>query len=102
DASFFSSRRPHTKCLSDWSSDVCSSDLIGMTAVREHEIVLLDEMIGKLSAIEGVRIYGPRDLDVRSGVVSFTVDGIHPHDLSTRSEERRVGKECISRWRTWP
>src|SRR5215212_10336734 len=40
---FFSSRRRHTRCLSDWSSDVCSSDLawLGMQGVRE--LVLVSE-----------------------------------------------------------
>ena len=73
-------------------------DGIGMDAVRAHEVVLLESMIAKLSAVDGVRIYGPRDLAQRSGVVSFTVEGIHPHDLSTVLDQDgvciRAGHHC--------
>jgi len=73
-------------------------DGIGMDAVRAHEIGLLELMIAKLSAVAGVRIYGPRDLARRSGVVSFTVEGIHPHDLSTVLDQDgvciRAGHHC--------
>jgi cysteine desulfurase / selenocysteine lyase len=73
-------------------------DGIGMDAVRAHELELLELMIVKLSATEGVRIYGPRDLALRSGVVSFTVEGIHPHDLSTVLDQEgvciRAGHHC--------
>jgi cysteine desulfurase/selenocysteine lyase len=71
---------------------------IGMANVRSHEIELLDDMIAKLTAIDGVQVYGPRDLDLRSGVVSFTVEGIHPHDLSTVLDQDgvciRAGHHC--------
>ena len=67
-------------------------DGIGMDAVRKHELELLEPMIAKLSAIEGITIYGPTDLSQRSGVVSFTVEGIHPHDLSTVLDQ---GDVCI-------
>src|SRR5687767_15390053 len=43
-------------------------------------------------SIQGVKMYGPRDLDQRSGVVSFTVEGIHPHDLATVLDQDGV---CI-------
>src|SRR5438045_9047956 len=66
---FFSSRRRHTRCLSDWSSDVCSSDLASYQRARGYiskphsEAIAAEEMIPL-----------------------------------ARSEERRVGKECRSRW----
>lgn len=73
-------------------------DGIGMDAIRSHELVLLEMIINRLSAIEGVRIYGPKDLAQRSGVVSFTVEGIHPHDLSTVLDQDgvciRAGHHC--------
>ena len=73
-------------------------DAIGMDAVRKHELDLLEPMIAKLSKIEGVTIYGPTDLTQRSGVVSFTVEGIHPHDLSTVLDQGgvciRAGHHC--------
>ena len=73
-------------------------DGIGMDAVREHELELLDLMMAKLSALKGVTTYGPRDLSQRSGVVSFSVEGIHPHDLSTVLDQDgvciRAGHHC--------
>ena len=73
-------------------------DGIGMDAVRAHELDLLDLMMRKLSAVPGVTTYGPRDLAQRSGVVSFTVEGIHPHDLSTVLDQDgvciRAGHHC--------
>src|SRR6266481_8975503 len=63
---FFSSRRRHTRWNCDWSSDVCSSDLLAKAVRRQHE------------------------------------GGRHVLQLGApaagRSEERRVGKECRSRW----
>ena len=51
----------------------------------------------RLRAMRGVVIHGPRP-EHRSGVVSFTVDGIHPHDLATILDERgvciRAGHHC--------
>jgi len=73
-------------------------DGVGMDAVRAHELELLQPMIAKLSAVEGVRIFGPRDLALRSGVVSFNVADIHPHDLSTVLDHDgvciRAGHHC--------
>jgi cysteine desulfurase/selenocysteine lyase len=73
-------------------------DGIGMDGVRGHELELLRELIARLTAVEGVVLYGPTDLSQRSGVVSFTVDGIHPHDLSTVLDQDgvciRAGHHC--------
>src|SRR6266542_5438892 len=68
---FFSSRRRHTRCYRDWSSDVCSSDLTVLEACKR------------------LRRAGEQKVPVRSRV-----------RVTVRSEERRVGKECRSRW--WP
>lgn len=73
-------------------------DSIGMDAVRAHELHLLELMVMKLGAVPGVRMFGPKDLDLRSGVVSFSVDGIHPHDLATVLDQDgvciRAGHHC--------
>jgi len=73
-------------------------DAIGMEAVRAHELGLLELMVMKVGAIKGVRLYGPKDLELRSGVVSFTVDNIHPHDLATVLDQDgvciRAGHHC--------
>src|SRR5437899_13040803 len=76
---FFSSRRRHTRCLSDWSSDVCSSDLYETSALGLRYVisqVARDEVVVDVTVLEGE----PSSL------------------LVERSEERRVGKKCRSRW----
>jgi cysteine desulfurase/selenocysteine lyase len=57
-------------------------DDIGMDDVLRHERALVREASARLSDIEGVTIYGPEPA-LRSGVVSFTVGDVHPHDLAT-------------------
>src|SRR6478736_6075339 len=68
---FFSSRRLHTIFDCDWSSDVCSSDLLRAVALR-------------------VPFRGPLDEVAPTGPLGRAA--------RRRSEERRVGKECRSRW----
>src|SRR2546422_5904236 len=71
---FFSSRRRHTRCSRDWSSDVCSSDLFRVRASASRTPSLL------------------------VGVPLLVVGGGDVPVAVMRSEERRVGKECRSRW----
>jgi cysteine desulfurase/selenocysteine lyase len=72
-------------------------DQIGMNRVRSHERVLMSAAQTRLSAIEGLRIYGP-PADERSGVVSFTMADVHPHDLATILDGEgvciRAGHHC--------
>lgn len=65
---------------------------LGMGAVRAHEVALIEDALRRLAASPGVRIFGPVDPEHRSGVVAFTVEGIHPHDLATILDGREV---CI-------
>ncbi|MEO5579876.1 MAG: SufS family cysteine desulfurase [Gemmatimonadaceae bacterium] len=57
-------------------------DGIGMDEVLRHEQGLVAEAYARLSAIEDLRVYGPPP-PRRSGVISFTLDDVHPHDLAT-------------------
>ena len=57
-------------------------DNIGMDRVRSHERALMSVVQKRLAAIDGLRIYGPPASE-RSGVVSFTLADVHPHDLAT-------------------
>ena len=69
---------------------------IGMDEVSEHEQQLARLAIERLSQIEGVTVYGPRDH--RAGVVPFTCGDIHPHDLATILDRDgvciRAGHHC--------
>src|SRR5205807_7450379 len=87
---FFSSRRRHTRLQGDWSSDVCSSDLAHFTSFQPACLVF-------------------ECLQVRIKVARSAHHRLHEFDGETiakrqaecckvRSEERRVGKECRSRW----
>ena len=70
---------------------------LGMTRVREHEQMLTALASQRLAEIRNVRVYGPPPAE-RSGVVSFTVGEIHPHDLATILDEAgvcvRAGHHC--------
>ncbi len=72
-------------------------DALGMAAVRAHEQQITTLATDRLSAIPDIRIYGPSP-DRRSGVVSFTVGDVHPHDLATILDESgvciRAGHHC--------
>ncbi|MYI86959.1 MAG: cysteine desulfurase [Dehalococcoidia bacterium] len=56
---------------------------LGMTEVREHEKRITAYAIEALEASGGITVHGPHDVEVRGGAVSFEVEGIHPHDIST-------------------
>lgn len=71
---------------------------LGMANVRAHEIELSSYAMKKFSEIPGVSLYGPREPELKGGVVSFNMDGIHPHDLGQIVNEEavaiRVGHHC--------
>jgi cysteine desulfurase/selenocysteine lyase len=71
---------------------------VGLEAVHEHERALMAHLLPRLREVPGVTIFGPRDLDHRSGVVSFVMDGIHPHDAATIFDREgvcvRAGHHC--------
>ena len=72
-------------------------DGIGMDAVRRHELELVTLAGERLAELDGVHVYGPPPRD-RSGVASFSVAGIHPHDLATVLDQQgvciRAGHHC--------
>src|SRR5258706_11542795 len=89
---FFSSRRRHTRLVSDWSSDVCSSDLTHAKRVIEENAKA--KAAGRASfAIDGKMVDVP--VVVRAERLLERHAAIRARE---RSEERRVGKECRSRW----
>src|SRR5207249_5711091 len=96
---FFSSRRRHTRSKRDWSSDVCSSDLLQLrrgliplafarvdTAEGEMDVPVARRELGQLlPSCARLELLPSRAREQRL-------------DFDLRSEERRVGKECRSRW----
>lgn len=73
-------------------------DEVGFDAIAEHEREVLAYALERLDDLGGVRIYGPTDLDERSGVISFTMGDAHPHDISTILDSKgvaiRAGHHC--------
>jgi cysteine desulfurase/selenocysteine lyase len=71
---------------------------IGMRAVEAHESALVGAAIEGLSAIDGVRIVGPRSMENRGSPVAFVVDGVHAHDVGQVLDDDavavRVGHHC--------
>jgi cysteine desulfurase/selenocysteine lyase len=67
-------------------------DALGLDRVHTHERELVNEACARLGALDDVIIHGPPPGEERSGVVSFSVADIHPHDLSSILDARRV---CI-------
>ena len=71
---------------------------LGMERVRAHERELTAYMLERLSALSGVRPVGPPEAERRGGLVSFTVEGMHPHDVAELVSRRgvciRAGHHC--------
>src|SRR2546427_6708847 len=84
---FFSSRRRHTRFDCDWSSDVCSSDL----GRRREEDLLQDGVATILWILDMLR-------EARLLEMHDVLTAARSRANEDRSEERRVGKECRSRW----
>src|SRR3712207_7353861 len=88
----FSSRRRHTRYWRDWSSDVCSSDLeLSLTYLFiAHDLAAVAHVSDRVAVMHRGRIVEQGDAE--------QVYAAPQHDYTRRSEERRVGKECRSRW----
>jgi len=72
---------------------------MGMDAIRCHEEVLTNRIIAGLRTLPGVRVYAPETPENRVGVISFTVDNLHPHEIAQRLDETadimiRSGHHC--------
>ena len=71
---------------------------IGMDEVRAHERDLTAYAMERLPEVDGLRIFGPTDPESRGGVISFELDGIHPHDLAEICDRGgvciRAGHHC--------
>src|SRR5256885_4755385 len=90
---FFSSRRRHTRLQGDWSSDVCSSDLGRVPPAIMPSRIFASVRIACESKRRTSSAYIAED---RCPTERLQLNA--PIALSFRSEERRVGKECRSRW----
>jgi len=71
---------------------------LGMERVRAHERALTSALLEGLATVPGLRTVGPADADARGGLVSFTIEGIHPHDVAELADREgvciRAGHHC--------
>lgn len=71
---------------------------LGMGNVHAYEQELVDYVLPKLQAIEGLTVYGPEDSGKHAGVIAFNIDGLHPHDVATALDYEgvavRAGHHC--------
>lgn len=78
---------------------------IGLDAIRQHEYQLLVYAMERLSPLEGITIYGPGQPDQRSGLITFTMEGVHPHDVATVLDAEgiavRAGHHCCQPLMKW-
>jgi cysteine desulfurase/selenocysteine lyase len=92
----FEAGTPNVEGAVGLAAAIAYLERIGMDKIAEHEQTLARQAIERLSQIEGVTIYGPKDH--RAGVVPFTYGDIHPHDLATILDRDgvciRAGHHC--------
>jgi cysteine desulfurase/selenocysteine lyase len=74
---------------------------IGLDEIHAYEVELTKRALDGLQGIKGLSVIGPKDLEMRGGVVSFAVEGVHPHDLGQALDQYgiavRTGHHCA-----WP
>jgi cysteine desulfurase / selenocysteine lyase len=73
-------------------------DELGLDRIRAHEVELTAYALERLTSVPDVTVYGPLDTRLRTGVVAFNLDGVHPHDAGTILDEAgvavRAGHHC--------
>ncbi|MBF2581299.1 cysteine desulfurase [Listeria welshimeri] len=78
---------------------------VGLANIHTHEQALASYAIEEMSKIEGITIYGPKDASKRCGLVTFNLEGAHPHDIATILDEDgiaiRAGHHCAQPLMKW-
>jgi cysteine desulfurase/selenocysteine lyase len=73
-------------------------DGLGMANVRAHEVEVTAYALDRLARVPDIAVYGPLNAEARTGVVSFNLEGVHPHDAGTILDEAgiavRAGHHC--------
>ena len=83
----FEAGTPHVVGVIGLHSAIDYVSEIGLDRIAEHEAALVAEARDALSSLKGVRLFGPSD---SAGIVSFAVEGVHPHDVGTILDESKV------------
>ncbi len=81
-----------------WAAACAYLEELGWPAIHEHEHLLLSAAYERLKQMKGVTLYGPKDPNNRSSVISFNIKGVHAHDVGTILDQEgvavRVGHHC--------
>lgn len=88
----FEAGTPHIAGVIGLGAAVDYLSSVGMDNIREHEIQLTKYALSSLTKIKNITIYGPNDANLRGGVISFTLLGAHPHDISQILDSNNI---CI-------
>ena len=83
----FEAGTPHVVGVLGLDAAIAYVEEIGLEAIAAHEEALVREARSALSSLNSVRLFGPED---SAGIVSFAVEGVHPHDVGTILDESRV------------
>jgi cysteine desulfurase/selenocysteine lyase len=83
----FEAGTPHIVGVVGLHAAIDYVEAIGLPAIHAHETALVSETRAALAGINSVRVFGPED---SAGIVSFAIEGVHPHDIGTILDESRV------------
>ncbi|HEY0598233.1 cysteine desulfurase [Sphingopyxis sp.] len=91
----FEAGTPHVVGAIGFHAAIDWTQSIGLDAIHAHESALVSDCRAALRGIDGVRLFGPED---SAGIVSFALDGVHPHDIGTILDDSgvavRAGHHC--------
>ena len=83
----FEAGTPHVVGVIGLHAAIDYLDAIGLDAIHAHEAALVKATRDALHGLNSVRVFGPED---SAGIVSFAIEGVHPHDIGTILDEERV------------
>lgn len=86
----FEAGTPHIAGAIGLGAAVSYLNNLGLDAVREHEKELTEYALKKLAAVRKLTLYGPEDAKMRSGVISFNLEGVHAHDVAAVLDEHKI------------
>ncbi|UZQ83356.1 cysteine desulfurase [Thermoanaerobacter sp. RKWS2] len=94
----FEAGTPNVKGACVLVSAIDYIEKIGLSNIHNHEGELLEYGLQKMKELDFVKLYGPNDAKERGGLISFNVEGVHPHDVATILDEEgiavRSGHHC--------
>ena len=94
----FEAGTPHIAGVAGLCAAMDFVESIGWESISQHEEELTEELLSVLCEMEGLELYGTRDTESRSSVVSFNLSNVHPHDAGTLLSDRgiavRAGLHC--------